>query len=225
MSNNSINGLSASDVLKVTTSNLGWSNAISTSATISDCVSSFVDSNYITDKINGIKAQVDDLNKKPEVREDTATKLDIMSGNIYVNRYKNGFSTGRKLVMSDIKDVTVYHNTVIVTFADNTKTVAAMDPEDKFDLEQGISICITKKLLGDNGTSIYNKLIKRAFKVMNNNEAARIKAEEKKQEEKRLKEAYAAKKKKQKNKKREAEIEMRKEAIIRAMRELNSEAE
>ena len=217
MSNNlTVTGCSVADALSASnaSANSIWSG-LSTSATIN------VDMSYVTDRINSIDSKIDNVTKKPEVREDTTTKFDIMSGNIYVNRYKNGFSVGRKLVMSDIKDVTVYHNTVIVTFADNTKTVAAMDPEDKFDLEQGISICITKKLLGDNGTSIYNKLIKRAFKVMNNNEAARIKADEEKAEKKRRDEAYIAKKKKIKAKKREAEIELRKEAIIRAMREMN----
>ena len=217
MSNNlTVKGYSISDALKVSNATVGSaSSGLSTSATIN------VDMSCVTDRINSIESKIDNATKKPEVREDTTTKFDIMSGNIYVNRYKNGFSVGRKLVMSDIKDVTVYHNTVIVTFADNTKTVAAMDPEDKFDLEQGISICITKKLLGDNGTSIYNKLIKRAFKIMNNNEAARIKAEEEKAEKKRRDEAYIAKKKKIKAKKREAEIELCKEAIIRAMREMN----
>lgn len=222
MSNHTISsGLDFTNAVKVTPT-IDWAKIVDNScSTATAGVSNVVDSNYVTDKLDFFKIKVDDMNKKPDVREDTATKLDVISGNIYVNRYKNGFSTGRKLVMSDIKDVTVYHNTVIVTFADNTKTVAAMDPEDKFDLEQGISICITKKLLGDNGTSIYNKLIKRAFKVMNNNEAARIKAEEEKAEKKRRDEAYIAKKKKIKAKKREAEIELRKEAIIRAMREMN----
>lgn len=71
--------------------------------------------------------------------------------------------------MSDIVDVKVIEEkAIIVSFADGTNEKATLDKEDKFNLEQGISICITKKLLEEkcrNGSNLYNKIVKRAEKV------------------------------------------------------------
>ena len=156
--------------------------------------------------------------KKPEVPEDTRTKIDIKNKNIFIKYYDKGFYKSEKLMMPDIKDVKVYDHTVVVVFADNTKTTAVLDPEDKFNLEQGISICLTKKLIGNDGSSIYNKLIKRALKVKKQNEDADRRAKEKKIEEKKHKELVVARKQKKKLKKREEEINMHKEAIIRAIK-------
>lgn len=80
-------------------------------------------------------------------------------------------------ILPDIKDVKEIHNEhghlIVVYFADNTSEKAVLHPEDSFNFEQGVSICITKKLLSDltygNGSSIYNKLIKHCLKVYKNN--------------------------------------------------------
>ena len=120
--------------------------------------------------------------REPDVRPDTNTKFDIKGGKIYVDYYKDGFLQNGRYLMPDITDVKVHNKTVVVTFTDNTKSVAVLDNEDAFNLEQGISICITKKLLGESGNSIYNKLIKRAFKVIKNNEKAADKKEKEKAE-------------------------------------------
>lgn len=174
---------------------------------------------------DAITNRIDDLLKKteekPEVSPDTHTKLDVKNGNIYARYFKDGFFTNEKRIISDIKDVTQYDNVIIVTFADGTKTKAVLDDEDYYSLEQGISVCITKKLLGEEGSAIYNKLINRALKVIKRNEVAARKAEEKKLEAKRCKEAAAARKARKKLKKREEQIEIQKEAYIRAMKALN----
>lgn len=174
-------------------------------------------SDAVSIQMSDLAEAVDKLTKTPEVRPDTTTKLDIKNGKIAVRHYKDGFFKFERTIMPDIKDVKVHNNTVLVTFADNTKTVAVLDKEDKFDLEQGISICITKKLLGENGSSIYNKLIKRAFKVKNQNEKAAEKAKKAKEKENQRKELALARHKKKMNKKREEQIEIQKEAYIRAM--------
>ena len=161
--------------------------------------------------------------QKPEVSPETRTKLDIRDGKIYVRHYKDGYYEAETFAMSDIKDVTHYDKAVLVTFADGTKTKAVLDDIDEFTLEQGISICITKKLLGKDGDSVYNKIINRAFKVKQQNEAAAEKAAAGRLEKKRRKEAAAAKKARKKAKKREEQIEIQKEAYIRAMRELNDD--
>ena len=173
-------------------------------------------------KIDVLEKKFDELTKKPEVRPDTTTKFDIKNGKISVKHYKDGFFKSERTIMPDIKDVVVYDNTVLVMFADGTKTVAVLDNEDAFNLEQGISICLTKKLLGEDGSSIYNKLIKRALKIKKQKVKDAVKAEKDKEEAKLRKEKALARHKKKIAKRREEEIEMRKEAYIRAIEYLNA---
>ena len=177
---------------------------------------SVADCNYVDAKIADVVKSIDELTKTPEVRPDTTTKLDIKNGKISVKHYKDGFFKSERAIMPDIKDVIVYDNTVLVKFADNTQTVAVLDNEDAFNLEQGISICITKKLLGQDGSSVYNKLIKRALKVKKQNEKAVEQAEKAKEEARKRQEIARIRHEKKQLKKREKEIETYKEAIIRA---------
>lgn len=103
--------------------------------------------------------------------------------------------------ISDVRHITNKNDVVGVEikFADNTKQKAICSPNDTFNLEQGITICLFKKLLGTivdirntnfitgHETGIYNKLVNHALKVMKR----RIKAEEeaeKKEAERKLKE-------------------------------------
>jgi hypothetical protein len=184
-----------------------------------------ISSNYSTSvltqsEVENIVNEVIDK-KTPEVRPDTVTKLDVKHDKIYVKHYKDGFFKNERYLIPDITDVKVHNKTVLVTFADNTSTVAVLDNEDKFNLEQGISICITKKLLGESGSSIYNKLIKRAFKVIKNNEKAAAKKEKDKIENEKRKAAALKRHQKKQAKKREARIEEMAEAYIRAVERLN----
>ena len=178
-----------------------------------------------TSKIDMLEKKVEELTRKPEVRSDTTTKLDIKNGKISVKHYKDGFFKSERTIMPDIKDIKVYNHTVMMIFVDGTKTVAVLDNEDKFNLEQGISICITKKLLGEDGSSIYNKLIKRALKVMKQKENEATKAENDKKEAKSRKEKALARHMKKVAKRREEEIELHKEAFIRAMEHINAGVE
>ena len=162
--------------------------------------------------------------KQPEVSEETKTELTIKNGKIYAKNYDKGFFKSEKMLIPDIKDIKVYNNTtVIIVFADDTKTVAVLDSKDEFNLEQGISICLTKKLLGDNGSSIYNKLINRAFEVKKQNEEAIQRAEQKKSDEIANREAARKRLQQVKRRKREEAIEIQKEAYIRAMKELEAQ--
>ena len=200
-------------------SNLSFINTVTDASKLSvgygsDCVSI---------EMTDLKEAVDKLTKTPEVRPDTTTKLDIQNGKLKVKHYKDGFFDSERAVMPDIKDVKVHGKTVVVIFADDTKTVAVLDSEDNFNLEQGISICITKKLLGKDGSSVYNKLIKRAFKVKKQNEKATEDAKKAKEAEKNRRALALTRHKKKLAKKREVEIEKYKEAYIRAMKHLNSE--
>lgn len=131
-------------------------------------------------------------------------------------------------IIPHIKDVQIINDrVVIVSFSDRTSEKAILDSTDTFSLEQGISICLTKKMLsertGGNGTSAYNKLIKHCVKVYENNRKAEAKAEAdkqaKKDREKKAAEKAKRKRIKKANQEKEREIEIQKEAYLRAMRE------
>ena len=175
-----------------------------------------LDVDDIRTTINELTSTVDNITRKPEVRLDTTTKLDIKDKKIYVNRYKDGFQKSSTYLIPDITDIKVYPNTVVVIFADKTKTAAVLDAEDAFNLEQGISICITKRLLGEDGSAIYNKLIKRAFKIKKQNDQAVEKANKAAEAEKERREIARIRHEKKQLRKREKEIETYKEAIVRA---------
>lgn len=139
-------------------------------------------------------------------------------------------------IMPDIKDVRVNNcgksPIVVVEFYDGTSEKAVLSKEDTFNLEQGISVCITKKLLSmicPNGNGLYNKIIKRAVNIYKD----KLRSEEKALAEK-AKEAERRERKHKKNEKRrekrelnerEKQIEIYKEAYLRAMREYNKGTE
>lgn len=164
----------------------------------------------------------EDFNKKKEPEVDPETKSTITKNqrnNLVANFYEDGFKKNCKELIPDIKDVTVHQNRiVIVEFVDGTTEKAVLHPSDQFSVEQGISICITKRLVG--GSSIYNKLIDRAVKVMINNDAERTKKAKAEDERKEYNKRRNERKARRKSERREEQIELQKEAYVRALREL-----
>lgn len=167
---------------------------------------SYVDRNYNTVVINNpykpIKYTIENPNKESEDKEVTETKKQprmFYNVNTYGKQFRSikyGESVKNSIyIMPEISDVRHIINKdnvigVEIKFADNTKQKAICSPNDVFNLEQGISICLFKKILEDGlvavdsicksrGTSIYNKLVNHALKVMER----RIKAEEKAKKE------------------------------------------
>lgn len=164
---------------------------------------SYVDRNYNTVTINNpykpVKIAIENSDKESEDKKVTEAKKQPRM--IYnANTYGKGFRTIRYginmessvYIMPEISDVRHIINKggvigVEIKFADNTKQKAICSPNDTFNLEQGITICLFKKILEDGfgniykgrGTSIYNKLVNHALKVMER----RIKAEEKAKKE------------------------------------------
>ena len=141
-------------------------------------------------------------------------------------------------VMPDVVDVRTYTRSdtddicvVAVQFADGTTTKATVSIDDVFSLEQGVSVCIAKRLLfsrvGYNCTSMYNKIVRHALKIKEANDRYEIKVAEEQEaadakvkllvEKRRLRDERRA------AEKREAEIELRKEAYIRAIRVIQEE--
>lgn len=147
--------------------------------------------------------------------------------NTYLWAYDNdGNYTTRNILIPTITDVkSIDDKVVIVSFIDGTSEKAVLSDDDKFSLEQGISICITKKILSDHtnghGSSAYNKLIDYAMKVYKNKEKniKAIEESEKKTKEAERKRAEKLRKKraKRKAKLREEQIEIQAEAYRRAM--------
>lgn len=68
----------------------------------------------------------------------------------------------------------VYGDTVVVLFADGTKTACTCADSDKFDLEEGIFLCIVKKLHGNTLRNDARALVKKVRKA----EEKRVHAEE-----------------------------------------------
>lgn len=172
----------------------------------------------------------------PGTDKSTKNKVVFSNGRVMSQSFDNNVIININFdVMPNIVDVQTIEKdgevkVVTVYFADGTNEKAVLSDEDTYSLEQGISICITKKLLSDKtagyGSAVYNKIIKRAMKVMDENK----KREEKKHEADetlKAKLAKLAKKKADKKAKREAAareeaIAIQAEAYLRAMCELNN---
>jgi len=117
----------------------------------------------------------------------------------------------------DVK--TINNKVVIVTFIDGTQTKAVCDKDDTFNLEVGIGICITKRLMSSDeqtGNSMFNKTIKNALKVMKRNEQLEQTRKEIEEEEKRIADKIKRKKEKRAEKRRQKKIQMMADAILLA---------
>lgn len=128
-------------------------------------------------------------------------------------------TTGMSRRISDVR-IIVPNKVVEVTFVDGDKQKSVCQEPDVFSLEQAISICLTKHLLG--GTSAYNKAVKSGIKVYEEKQKAECiaKAEEERIAKRRVKrDAYM---KRRAEKRREEQIEIQKEAYVRAMTEVNT---
>ena len=109
-----------------------------------------------------------------------------------------------------------------VVFYDGTIEKVVCDEDDTFSLEMAITIRMAKKLYG--GTAAYNKAVRDGMKIYK-------RMLERKQNEKEERERIAKKKQKRKEylarreaRRREEQIEIQKEAYVRAMKELNDDA-
>ena len=170
----------------------------------------------VSSNIDQLEHRLDELERKPDVDPEVKSTLDVRGKTLCATFYENGFKTSAKDLIPDIKDVTVHADcVVIVDFVDGTTEKAVLHPDDSFSIEQGISICITKKLVG--GSAIYNKLVERALKVKKNNEEAKAKRDAEEKERKERHKKYVAKKAARKAQKREDYINLHKEAFLRAL--------
>lgn len=167
-----------------------------------------------------------------EIPKEANNMIYVHQGYIGVNNCVNGEIVSTHRLMPDIEDIEVKHNgenntVIFVTFADGKTGKAVVDKEDEFSLEHGLLIIMFERLLQDkgvNGKSVHNKLINHALKLYKKQEKekednARKEAVEK-EKRKKMQEKIAAKKRKQAAAEKEYQIEIQKEAYIRAMREI-----
>ena len=120
----------------------------------------------------------------------------------------------------NVTDTAVYNEKVVeLTFATGEVYKAVCDDTDKFDINKGIEVCLLKYLL--NGSNDYNNLVKKIRKQYDQKCEAEKKAEERHEQMKRKRAKRQAAKKRRAERKREEQIEMQKEAYVRAMREMD----
>lgn len=127
-----------------------------------------------------------------------------------------------KAIMPLIKDVQVKNDRVIIVyFADGDHTKAILSKNDTFNLEQGISICLMKKILADgtgcDGNNVYNKVVNYGLKMYNRKQKEAAKAKAAADKAKAEADAKIARQKAKKAAKREEQINTQAEAFRRAM--------
>ena len=174
-----------------------------------------------TGTISTLEDTVRELTKKPEVRVDQRSSLEIRGRQVSAYYYKDGFRTDEKDLIPTIKSIEVFNeNTIKMTFMNGDVQTVTVQNGDPYFFEDGLLRCIVKEMIGKEGTAILSKLLSYATKVYKDAEADK----KKKAEEEAKKKAKAEKnyKKAQKHweKKRAAERERRiqemAEAIVRA---------
>lgn len=113
----------------------------------------------------------------------------------------------------------------IVTFENGSKQTAYCDKDDEFNLEIGISICVTRELMKrlygiDETTSPYNKVVRNGLNVYKKEQKRLKEMAEKEEENIRIDKNKKAKEQRRRikraEKKKEREIEIMAEAIRRA---------
>jgi len=123
-----------------------------------------------------------------------------------------------------VKKVETYNQRVVkVTFIDDTFTKSVCSENDHFDLDVSITICLLKRILGTNGddaTRNYNNLMNQVHDVMEKNEKEKLVAQAQKAADKAKKRKIELKRAAKKLKAKEEQIDIQKQAIIRAHQEM-----
>lgn len=120
------------------------------------------------------------------------------------------------------KNYTIYNDRVIkVDFVDGTFTKCVCD--DEFDFYTGLAFCLFKRMLGDDGHKLFNRMMRAAMKTCDRidmlheqeaEEEKRIKAKRRKEELKRA--AKAAKK-------RQEQVTLQSDAMLDALRKFKAQ--
>lgn len=118
--------------------------------------------------------------------------------------------------LNSIRDYKIINDTVVIfKFGDGTEIKTVCNPNDKFDLHEAAKIAICKKKFG--GTKEYNNALRNAIRQVDDvtKKKANEIAEEKRIAKRKAK--YVERQAKRKEKKRQAQIDIQKEAFLKAM--------
>lgn len=179
------------------------------SSAISSC-NHYIDSRELNEAI-----EIATKPKSPDVSPEVKSTMHHDGRHISITTYDNGFKKATKDLLPDIKDIITHNDrVVIVKFADGTQEKAVLYPDDKFTVEQGISICLAKKLMG--GSSIYNKVVEYALDIVDKKDKA---------QKQKIKDAAVAKENAAKAEKKRAERKAQKrEEYIKTQAEIMARA-
>lgn len=195
-------------------------NTINTINTINTLINSapFMTFDYY-DYGSYIKA-IDKLNKREEKRMIEIKDVDVKyEKKVFVDETKRDENGNYSVSKKEVPVAT------IVYFENGSVQTAYCDEGDEFNLEVGISICVTRELMKrlydiSGETNVYNKVIRQGMKAYKNHckfkEAAKKYYAEKEAIEKNKKIKEQKRREKRAAKKKEREIEILAEAIRRA---------
>ena len=126
-----------------------------------------INSAYASSSISNV---IEEITKKPEVRVDQKSSLEI-TNKIVAKFYKDGFFTDSKYLIPAIKSIEVFNeNTVKITFVNGNVQKVTAQAGDKFYFEDGVLRCIVQEMIGKEGGAVLNKLLSYATKVYNDAE-------------------------------------------------------
>ena len=185
-------------------------------------ISSVCDTAWSTvSTIDSLQSKVDTLTKKPEVRKDQRSSLEVTKTSVFAKFYKDGFFTDSKNLIPAIKSIDVFNeNTIKMTFVNGHVQTVTVQNGDPYFFEDGLLRCIVKEMIGQEGTAVLSKLLAYATKVYKDAEADKKKkaedeAKKKAASEKNYKKAQKYWEKKR-AKERENRIQEMAEAIVMA---------
>lgn len=123
-----------------------------------------------------------------------------------------------------VTDVQTYNNRVVkVTFADGSFTKAVCSENDNFDLDVGISVCITKRMMGKDGHKLYNNMMRKVHDQMVENAKREVKLQALETELKRQNRKKELKAAAKKAKARQEQIDIQKTAMVEALHAFKTE--
>jgi len=181
----------------------------------------FVNEVVTSNSLSNITSAIEEATKKPEVRPDQRSSLEVEFGRIVARYYKDGFFDGSQDLIPAIKSIGVFNeNTIKMTFVNGDTQTATVQGNDPYFFEDGLLRCIVKEMIGKEGTAVLSKLLSYATKFYDKAEADKKKRAEEEARKKAKAEKNYQKVKAHWAKKRAMEREKRiqemAEAIVRA---------
>lgn len=139
----------------------------------------------------------------------------IETPNVTLSVDKLTFNVGAIADVKVFKDKDGNDKSIKIWFNDGTFTQATVQGDDKFNLENGITICMLKKMLGggDDATKRYNNLVRDIVRVYNTKTDEERKTRAKREAIEKKREKRALKKARKAERKRQEQINMIAEAI------------